>query len=544
MILIHGTGVSPGLARGPLCFLNRKVPAVERGEGRDPRTEGLRVEQARQTAVEQLRQLAERCREEDRGEAADLFEVHAMMAEDEDFAEGIQALLEEGRTAEFAVQTAGEGLAELFAAMDDPYMRQRAADIRDVARRMVWELLGLREEGPDWAEPVILAADDLAPSETIRLDRSKLLAFATRGGSPNSHTAILARTLGVPAVCGLGEELRDDLAGREVWLDGEEGTLCLDPDEQTLAALTGRLARQEGEREELEALKHQQTVTPDGRRVELCCNIGCVEDVEQVLACGADGIGLFRSEFLFLAADHCPTEEEQFQAYRAVAQAMGGKRVVIRTLDVGADKRVDYLGLREEENPALGLRAIRLCLTRPEMFKTQLRAIYRASAFGKVAVMFPMITAPWEVQECRRLCREAMEELAARGLPFDSELEVGVMIETPAAVLMGEELAWKVDFFSIGTNDLTQYTLACDRQSNDLGFFADPHHPAVLRSIQMAVEAAHRAGIWVGICGELGADLSLLPTFLAMGVDELSVAPGAVLPVRKAVRSTAAGTDF
>ena len=430
----------------------------------------------------------------------------------------------------------------MFAAMDDAYMQARAADIRDVSQRILNNLMGVVEGGIDSEEPIILAADDLAPSETIQLDKSKILGFVTQGGSSNSHTAILARTMGIPAICGLGDALKAEYAGRVAYLDGETGSVVLDPDELTHAQIREKYNKQQEMKEILATMKGQEDVTLDGKKINVYCNIGSPEDVAAVLNNDGQGIGLFRSEFLYLAANDYPTEEEQFQAYKAVASAMGGKRVIIRTLDIGADKQVDYFDMKKEENPALGVRAIRICLNRPEVFKPQLRALYRASAYGKVAIMFPMITSVWEVKECKRACQSVMKELTAEGIPFDPETEIGIMIETPSSVFIAEDLAKYVDFFSVGTNDLTQYTLACDRQANDLGKFYDPHHPAVLRALKMAADAAHNAGIWIGICGELGADLSLLPTFLALGIDELSVTPNAVLPLRAAIRKSIAAT--
>jgi len=374
------------------------------------------------------------------------------------------------------------------------------------------------------------------------LDKTKILGFVTREGSSNSHTAILARTMGIPAICSLGESLKEEYAGRIAYVDGETGSVILDPDELTHAQIREKYSKQQETKEMLAAMKGQEDVTLDGKKVNVYCNIGSPEDVAAVLNNDGQGIGLFRSEFLYLAANDYPTEEEQFQAYKAVASAMGGKRVIIRTLDIGADKQVDYFDMKKEENPALGVRAIRICLNRPEVFRPQLRALYRASAYGKVAIMFPMITSVWEVKECKRACQSVMKELTAEGIPFDPETEIGVMIETPASIFIADELAKYVDFFSVGTNDLTQYTLACDRQANDLGKFYDPHHPAVLRALKMAADAAHNAGIWIGICGELGADLSLLPTFLALGIDELSVTPNAVLPLRAAIRKSIAAT--
>lgn len=440
------------------------------------------------------------------------------------------------------MEQAGIQFAAMFAAMDDAYMQARAADIKDVATRILNNLLGVVDGGIHSDVPVILAADDLAPSETLQLDKSKILGFVTMGGSGNSHTAILARTMGIPAICGAGEALAEGYNGRVGYIDGETGQLIIDPDAMTQAALKEKYEKQQETKKLLETMKGQEDITLDGKKMLLYCNIGSPEDVAAVLANDGQGIGLFRSEFLYLSASDYPTEDEQFEAYRSVADAMNGKRVVIRTLDIGADKQVDYFDMKEEENPALGVRAIRICLNRPEVFRTQLCALYRASVYGKIAIMFPMITSVWEVKECKRACMSVMKELEAEGIPYDKDTELGIMIETPSSVFVAEELAKLVDFFSVGTNDLTQYTLACDRQANDLGKFYDPHHPALLRAIKMAADAAHKAGIWIGICGELGADISMLPTFLAMGIDELSVSPSAVLPVRAAIRQSIAQT--
>ena len=409
-----------------------------------------------------------------------------------------------------------------------------------MAKRIRNNLLGITDGGIDSDEPVILAADDLAPSETLQMDKSKILAFITQGGSDNSHTAILARTMGIPAVCGAGDALQESLGGKTAYIDGESGQLIVEPDADTLSALNEKIAQQQELKALLQTMKGQEDVTLDGRKLMLYCNIGSPEDVAGVLENDGQGIGLFRSEFLYLQSDTYPSEDAQFEAYRTVAAAMNGKRVVIRTLDIGADKQVGYFNMAHEENPALGVRAIRICLNRPEIFRTQLRALYRASVYGKIAIMFPMITSVWEVEACKNLCQSVMDELKAEGIPYNPDTELGIMIETPASVFVADELAQMVDFFSVGTNDLTQYTLACDRQANDLGKFFDPHHPALLRAIKMAADAAHKAGIWIGICGELGADISMLPTFLAMGIDELSVSPAAVLPVRAALRQSVA----
>ena len=543
MITIQGKGVSKGIAKGPLYFFQRSDTTVTLKVVSDIEAEKARLAVAQEQSIRQLNALAEKCQEDAGEEMAVLFETHAMFVEDEDFVECITSLIdEESCNAEHAVEQAGIQFAAMFAAMDDAYMQARAADIKDVAKRILNNLLGVVDGGIHSDVPVILAADDLAPSETLQLDKSKILGFVTMGGSGNSHTAILARTMGIPAICGAGEALAEGYNGRVGYIDGETGQLIIDPDAMTQAALKEKYEKQQETKKLLETMKGQEDITLDGKKMLLYCNIGSPEDVAAVLANDGQGIGLFRSEFLYLSASDYPTEDEQFEAYRSVAAAMNGKRVVIRTLDIGADKQVDYFDMKKEENPALGVRAIRICLNRPEVFRTQLRALYRASVYGKIAIMFPMITSVWEVKECKRACMSVMKELEAEGIPYDKDTELGIMIETPSSVFVAEELAKLVDFFSVGTNDLTQYTLACDRQANDLGKFYDPHHPALLRAIKMAADAAHKAGIWIGICGELGADISMLPTFLAMGIDELSVSPSAVLPVRAAIRQSIAQT--
>ena len=543
MITIQGKGVSKGIAKGPLYFFQRSDTTVTLKVVSDIEAEKARLAVAQEQSIQQLNALAEKCRDDAGEEMAVLFETHAMFVEDEDFVECITSLIdEESCNAEHAVEQAGIQFAAMFAAMDDAYMQARAADIKDVAKRILNNLLGVVDGGIRSDVPVILAADDLAPSETLQLDKSKILGFVTMGGSGNSHTAILAHTMGIPAICGAGEALEESYNGRVGYIDGETGQLIIDPDAMTQAALKEKYEKQQETKKLLETMKGQEDITLDGKKMLLYCNIGSPEDVAAVLANDGQGIGLFRSEFLYLSASDYPTEDEQFEAYRSVADAMNGKRVVIRTLDIGADKQVDYFDMKEEENPALGVRAIRICLNRPEVFRTQLRALYRASVYGKIAIMFPMITSVWEVKECKRACMSVMKELEAEGIPYDKDTELGIMIETPSSVFVAEELAKLVDFFSVGTNDLTQYTLACDRQANDLGKFFDPHHPALLRAIKMAADAAHKAGIWIGICGELGADISMLPTFLAMGIDELSVSPSAVLPVRAAIHQSIAQT--
>jgi len=539
MIRMQGKGVSEGVAEGTIHFFRHEEQKIIRGAAVDPAREKERLRQAQERAIGQLHQLETRCRAEAGEESALLFQTHALLAEDEDYVAHIHEMLEqESCTAEYAVQQAGEAFAAMLARMDDAYMRERAADIRDVTRRIIGQLTGAGEGHVKLTEPVIIAADDLAPSDTIQLEREKVLGFMLRRGSGSGHTAILARTMGIPAICGLGDALREEYEGQLVCMDGETGSAVLEPDEATLMAFREKRRCQQEQQRSWQAVRGQEDVTLDGQRMHVYCNIGAPEDLPAVRASDAQGIGLFRSEFLCLAAGGFPDEETQFEAYCAAATAMEGKRVIIRTLDVGADKQADGLNARKEPNPALGMRGVRICLNQPEMFRTQLRALYRASACGKIAIMFPMITSVWEVQECRKICRQVMEELDGEGIPFRRDTEIGVMIETPAAVLIAPELAREVDFFSVGTNDLTQYLLACDRQSGVLDRFYDARHPSVLRALRMAADAAHQAGIWIGICGELASDRSLLPDFLAMGIDELSVPPAAVLPLRAAIRAS------
>ena len=538
MYTIQGKGVSKGVANGPVYFYRRGGGEIVKTAVADAAAEKQRFENARSTAMEQLAALYEKAVAEVGEEGAALFEAHQMMLEDLDYIDGINDMIEgEGVNAEYAVSQVAEQFAAMLAAMDDAYMQARAADVKDISNRVIGILQGVVAGGIDSDVPVILASDDLAPSETVQLDKSKILGFVTSGGSGNSHTAILARTMGIPAIIGVGDALKDSLEGKSAIIDGETGEVVVEPDAITSERLLKKQAKERALKELLDQLKGKENVTIDGRKVMVYCNIGSPDDVDPVLANDGGGIGLFRSEFLYLQNDDYPTEEQQFQAYKNVAERMGGKRVIIRTLDIGADKQADYFQLDKEENPAMGLRAIRICLTRPEVFKTQLRALYRASAYGKIAIMFPMITSVWEVQEIKRICEAVKAELRREEIPFDENVELGIMIETPSAVMMSDRLAKEVDFFSVGTNDLTQYTLAVDRQGNNLDRFFDSHHPAVLRMLKMAADNAHKAGIWIGICGELGADVSLTETFLAIGIDELSVSPSAVLPLRSAIRS-------
>ena len=535
---IFGKGVSKGVAAGPISFYRRPSGEIPRRSVTDTAAELARFHDTCETAKEQLGVLHDKALAEAGEDAAMLFEAHQMMLDDLDFVESIEGLIENDRlNAEAAVSDTGAQFAEMFAAMDDSYMQARAADIRDISTRVVGILTGEGESGIVSDVPCIVAADDLAPSETVQLDKSLILGFITAGGSANSHTAILARTMGIPAIIGAGDALQAEMEGKYAIIDGQTGETVIEPDDVERERLLKKQAKEKALKELLDQLKGKPNETRDGRNVMVYCNIGSPADIDAVLQNDGGGIGLFRSEFLYLQGSDYPTEDEQFEAYKTVAERMGGRRVIIRTLDIGADKQADYFHLDKEENPAMGLRAIRICLTRPEVFRTQLRALYRASAYGKIAIMFPMITSVWEVQEIKRICRNIRAELAEEGVPMADKVELGIMIETPAAVMMSAELACEVDFFSVGTNDLTQYTLAVDRQGVGLDRFFDAHHPAVLRMLRMTAENAHRAGIWIGICGELGADAELTETFLSMGIDELSVSPSAVLPLRSAIRS-------
>ena len=539
MITIQGKSVFGGVSIGKLMFYKRNEKVIKREHVSDADAEWKRFEAAKGQAVDQLKELYEKALE-DVGEAnAMIFEIHQMMLEDLDYLESIENIIRSQEVnAEYAVATTADNFAQMFASMDDAYMQGRAADVKDVSERVLDILCGVSAGVKEMTEPCIIAADDLAPSETVQLDKSKVLGFATMYGSANSHTAILARTMNIPAVIGLGETLSSQYDGKMAVIDGFTGILYVDPDEETLARMQEKRAKDLEQKELLNQLKGKENVTRSGQKINVYANIGNVSDLGAVLKNDAGGIGLFRSEFLYLENSTFPTEEQQFAVYKQVAESMAGKKVIIRTLDIGADKQADYFNLDKEENPALGYRAIRICLTKPEIFKTQLRALYRASAFGQIAIMFPMITAVWEVKRIKEIVEEVKEELHKEGIAFREDMELGIMIETPAAVMVSRELAKEVDFFSVGTNDLTQYTLAIDRQNPKLDTFYDPHHPAVLAMIQMAADNAHAEGKWIGICGELGADLELTETFLKMGIDELSVSPSMILPVRKKVRET------
>ena len=541
MITIQGKGVSAGIGMGPLYFYRRAKTEIPNYTVEDTNAEWLRFKGAQSVAIDQLGELAEKARVEAGDEAAFLFETHQMMAEDLDYEEAIQGMIEDGHNAEYAVDQVAAQFADMFASMDDAYMQGRAADVKDVSSRILGILCGVVQGGIDSPVPVLLASDDLAPSETIQLDKSKILGFVTSFGSSSSHTAILARTLGIPSVVGLGDQLDPIYEGRQVVVDGATGAVIVDPTEDVLADFTKKREEQLRQQALLQQLKGQPNETKDGKSIRIYCNIGSPEDVDSVLVNDGGGIGLFRSEFLYLNSKTYPTEEEQFEAYKKVLTDMGDKEVIIRTCDIGADKQIDYFELPKEENPAMGMRALRISLSRPGFFRTQLRALYRASAYGNLGIMFPMVTSVWEVRETKKLIESVKKELDAEGLPYSDHVEIGIMIETPAAAILSDRLAKEVDFFSCGTNDLTQYTLACDRQNNDLGRFYDPHHLSVVRLLKMVVENAHKNGVWVGICGELGADLEMTETFLAIGVDELSVTPRAVLSLRNKVRNTNVG---
>ena len=541
MISIQGKGVSSGVGVGPLYFYHRTKTEIPRYTVTDPDAEWHRFKGAQTAAIEQLGELAEKARAEAGDEAAMLFETHQMMAEDLDYEEAISDHINnEKMNAEAAISDTAVQFAAMFESMDDSYMQARAADVRDVSDRILGILSGAVQGGIASDVPVLLAADDLAPSETVQLDKSKILGFITAGGSGSSHTAILARTMGIPAIVGVGDALKPEYEGRSCIIDGATGNVVIDPDDMTRDYLLKKREEQLRLQRLLETLKGQPNVTKDGKSIRIYCNIGSPDDVHAVQVNDGGGIGLFRSEFLYLNSPDYPTEDQQFEAYKKVLADMDGKEVIIRTLDIGADKQVGYFDMPPEDNPALGLRAIRLCLTRPILFQTQLCAILRASRYGTVGIMFPMVTGPDELHRLKQALADAEDVLIARGERF-GPYRVGVMIETPAAVFMSGELAGEVDFFSIGTNDLTQYLLAMDRQNPNLAPFCDPHHPAVLRAIRQTVERAHQAGCTVGICGELAADEALTEAFLRLGVDELSVAPSRILPLREKIRSLTLG---
>lgn len=529
-----GKSIFKGIAIGKILFYQKGEQPVKRVKIEDTAEQIKRYEDARAKAAEQLQGLYEKALKEVGEANAAVFEVHQMMLEDDDYIDSVVNIIETQQVnAEFAVATTGDNFAKMFAEMEDDYFKARAADVKDISERMVNILSGNESGGAIGDEPVIVVAEDLAPSETVQMDKEKLLAFVTRLGSANSHTAILARTMNIPAL--IEVDIKEEWNGKMAVVDGYTGTFYIDPDEETLKKMQEKKEEDIKARELLQELKGKEDITVDGKHIKLYANIGGVKDVTNVLANDAAGIGLFRSEFLYLEADNYPDEEAQFQAYKTVAENMAGKKVIVRTLDIGADKQVDYFNLDHEENPAMGYRAIRICLDRRDIFRTQLRALLRASAYGNIGIMYPMIISVDEVKEIKKIVESIKAELTEKGIEY-GEVEQGIMIETPAAVMISDLLAEEVDFFSIGTNDLTQYTLAIDRQNSKLDNIYDSHHPAVLRMIQKTIENGHKAGCWVGICGELGADMTLTETFLKMGIDELSVSPTFVLPIRKLIR--------
>lgn len=539
----QGKSVFGGVAIGRIHIFSKGQQQVKRIKVQDTEAEKKRYREAVQTAITELQGLYDKALKEVGEANAAIFEMHQMMLEDEDFTESVENIIDsQSVNAEYAVASTGDNFAQMFASMDDEYMRGRAADVKDISERLVSVLNGASRQQMDADEPVIVMAVDLAPSETVQMDKDKVLSFVTTQGSVNSHTAILARTMSIPALIGVDMPLDAELEGKFAIVDGDNGMVYIDPSEDVLAQMQEKKEQAEEKKQLLQQLKGKETITKDGKKIKLYANIGNSKDLAMVLQNDAEGIGLFRSEFLYLEKEDYPTENEQFMVYKMVAETMAGKQVIIRTLDIGADKQCDYFNMDPEDNPALGYRAIRICLTRPEVFKTQLRALYRASAFGNISIMYPMITSVWEVKQIKKIVEEVKEELRAQNIEF-GEVAQGIMIETPAAVMISRELAKEVDFFSIGTNDLTQYTLAIDRQNPKLDDFYDAHHPAVLKMIHMVAQNAHAEGIWAGICGELGADLELTEQFLQMGIDELSVSPGRILPIRKIVRESECGCE-
>lgn len=539
MIVLEGKAVFEGIAIGKLFVYKKKEQTVKREKVQDAAAEIKRYEAAKDLAIEQLQALHEKAVKEVGEAGAEIFEAHQFMIDDGDYIDSVKNIIEtENVNAEYAVAQTGDIFHNMFSEMEDEYFKGRATDVKDITERIINCLNGGSSGDIDSDEPVIVVADDLAPSETVQMDKEKILSFVTVHGSANSHTSILAKTMNIPAIIGCDIPLTKEVDGKLAIVDGFEGKVYIDPAQDVLAEKKKLLQKELDKKELLEQLKGKDNVTLDGQHINLYANIGNTKDLGLVLQNDAGGIGLFRSEFIYLGSDDYPTEEEQFAIYKQVAQAMAEKKVIIRTLDIGADKQADYFNLPKEENPAMGLRAIRICLTNPEIFKTQLRAILRASAYGNISIMFPMIISVEEVKRIKEIVEEVKKELDEIGLPYDKDIELGVMIETPAAVMIAEELAREVDFFSVGTNDLTQYTLAIDRQNQNLDEFYDAHHPGLLKMLKMIVDGAHKGGAWAGICGELGSDLSLTKEFLAMGYDELSVSPGRILPLRKVVLET------
>lgn len=538
MQIYQGKSVFGGVAIGKIHVYRKGEQQVKRVKTEDSDREMSRYEEAREQAISQLKGLYEKAMKEVGEANAAIFEIHQIMLEDDDYNESVENIIRTQKVnAEYAVAATGDNFSHMFASMDDDYMKERAADVKDISERVLSILNGGDKSTVEMDEPAIILADDLAPSETVQLDKEKVLSFVTVHGSVNSHTAILARTMGIPALIGTAIPMDDSVDGKMAVVDGSSGRIYVEPDEETVKVMESRRKEEQEKKELLLKLKGRENITLDGKKVMLYANIGNIKDLATVIQNDAGGIGLFRSEFIYLEKEDYPTEEEQFQIYKTVAETMAGKKVIIRTLDIGADKQCGYFEMEHEDNPALGYRAIRICLTKPEIFKTQLRALFRASVYGNLAVMYPMITSLWEIKKIKEIVEEVKAELEAQKIEYRVP-EQGIMVETPAAVMVSEALAKEVDFFSIGTNDLTQYTLAIDRQNPKLDEFYDAHHPAVLAMIRMTVENAHKAGIWAGICGELGADLALTQEFLAMGVDELSVSPGGILPIRKIVLET------
>ena len=538
MTVFKGKGVYGAIASGRISVFKKQKLTIKRVHCEDSANESARVEASKAETLEQLQSIYEKALKEVGETNAQIFEIHMMMLEDDDYNESIINIIETQKVnAEYAVAVTADNFAEMFSSMEDAYMQARAADVRDISDRIIANLIGAASDGVELYDNMIVCADDLAPSETVSLDKDKVVAFVTAHGSSNSHTAILARNMNIPAVIGVGDEFLAQINdGDEAFVDGFTGEIFVNPDDETREKLVLKQQSEEEKKRLLQELKGKENITEDGKKINIFANIGSVDNIGAVLLNDAGGIGLFRSEFLYLENSDYPTEEQQFLAYKRVLESMAGKKVIIRTLDIGADKQVDYFGMKKEENPALGYRAIRICLTRPEIFKVQLRALYRASVYGNLGIMFPMITSVREVERILATCDEVKTELYEQGIAYSDSVELGVMIETPAAAIISDKLAPMVDFFSVGTNDLTQYTLACDRQNPDIEEFCDTHHEAILRLIEMAAENAHKNSAWIGICGELAADTSLTETFLRMGIDELSVSPSFVLKVRDAVR--------
>lgn len=539
MKVIEGKGVFGGVAIGKLRILEQKEQTIKRVHVDNEEDEIKRFEDAKQKAIDQLGNLHEKAIAEVGEASAAIFQIHQMMLEDLDYIESIENIIRtQSVNAEYAIGVTSDNFTQMFSSMEDEYMRERAADVKDVSERLIRVLSNKDDETINSDETYILGASDLAPSETVQLDKDKVLGFITQGGSSNSHTAILARTMNIPAIIGVGDSLTPDMDKKIVGIDGYTGKVYVEPDEKTLDMLNQKKYKADEQKELLQKLRGKENITKDGQKINIYANIGNISDLGAVLKNDAGGVGLFRSEFLYLENNDFPTEEQQFTVYRRVLENMAGKKVVIRTLDIGADKKIDYFNLPEEENPALGYRAIRICLKQVDIFKTQLRALFRASAYGNISIMFPMITSVDEVKQIKDIVNEVKQELREEGIKYSEDIEIGIMIETPAAVMISDDLAKEVDFFSVGTNDLTQYTLAIDRQNNNLSSFYNPHHKGLLRMLKMIADNAHKNNIWMGICGELGADEELTEFFLSIGVDELSVSPAFILPLRKKVRET------